>query len=417
MILIPGPGMEMIDDEEKQALIEVISDKYIYRYGDAKDPRFKRKVWSLERDYEKFTGAKYAVAMNSGTSALMDILWSLGIGPGDEVIVPGYTFIASMSAIIFARAIPILAEIDESLCLDVEDVKKKITPRTRAIMLVHMLGNPGNIEAILKVAKEKNLYLIEDACQASGAQYKGKSIGTWGVMGAFSFNVYKTITGGDGGMVITDNEALYKRAFALQDQGHLPLRQGCEQGNRTVLGVDFRMTEFQGAIIGVQLKKIQSIVATMRKNKTRLKKQLEGIKGITFRKIYDPGETGALLVFFMPTVESAEKLGKKLGCGVIANSGWHVYNNMEQLLGKMTPDKIGCPWTCPYYTEKGGKADYTKGMLPKTDDLLKRAINISVGVVDSGLGSGFGVNIKSTDAEIDQVAKNLKAAILECLPK
>nr|MDO8109675.1 DegT/DnrJ/EryC1/StrS family aminotransferase [Candidatus Sigynarchaeota archaeon] len=411
---MPGPGMEMIGEEEKKALLEVIESGYIYRYGDPKDPRFKRKVWQFEQDFMKYSGAKYAVAVNSGTSALMAGLWALGVGPGDEVIVPGYTFVASMSAIIYARAIPILAEIDESLTLDPADVKKKITPRTKAIMQVHMLGNPGWISEIQKIAKEKNIYFIEDACQAMGATYKGRPVGTYGDFGAFSFNVYKTITGGDGGMLITDKEDTYKRAFAVHDQGHLPLRQGVEQGNRTVLGVDFRMTEFTGAVLGAQLKKMPTIIQKMKDNKKRLKSIISNIKDITFRKLPDPdGETGSLLTFIMPTVESAAKLGKKLGCGVVAQSGWHVYNNMEHLLGKMTVTKEGCPFTCPYY--KGGEVKYTKGMLPRTDDILKRAINISIGVVDAGLGSSFGVNVKSTLQEVDEVGKKLRAAIIECL--
>ncbi len=411
---MPGPGMEMIGEEEKKALLEVIEGGYIYRYGNPNDPRFKRKVWQLEQDYAKYTGSKYAVAMNSGTSALMAILWSLGIGPGDEVIVPGYTFIASISAIVFARAVPILGEVDATLNLDPKDVENKITPRTKAVMLVHMLGNPGRIDEILAVCKKHKIILIEDCCQAAGASYKGKAVGTFGQMGAFSFNVFKTITGGDGGMVITDSEDLFKRAFAVHDQGHLPLRQGVEQGKRTVMGVDFRMTEFQGAVIGAQLKKIDKIVSTMRANKKQLKDQLVDIKEIKFRDLPDPkGETGALLVFFMPTAEAAAKLGKKLGCGVLAKSGWHVYNNMEQLLGKMTVTKEGCPFACPLY--KGPEVKYSKGMLPQTDDLLNRAINISVGVVDSGLGAGYGLNIKSSPAEIDQVAKNLKAAIRDSL--
>ncbi len=412
---MPGPGMELLDEEEKKALLEVIEGGYIYRYGSPQDARFKQKVWNLERDFEKFSGAKYAVAVSSGTSALLTAFWALGIGPGDEVIVPGYTFIASISSIIFARSIPILAEVDETLTLDPEDVKKKITPRTKAILLVHMLGNPGHIDQMVKIAEAHNLILIEDCAQAVGAFYKGKAVGTYGKMGTFSFNVYKTITGGDGGLVITNDESLYKRAFAVHDQGHLPNRQGVEQGSRTVVGVNFRMTEFQGAVIGVQLKKLPNITAKLRQNKKRLKTALSDIEGITFRKIPDEnGEAGTLLTFFMPTEESARKLGEKLGCGVIADSGWHVYSNMEHLLSKMVVTKEGCPFTCPYYV--GPEVKYYRGMLPQTDDLVARAINISIGVSDAGLGSGFGITIKSTPEEIDQVAKNLRAAILECLP-
>jgi dTDP-4-amino-4,6-dideoxygalactose transaminase len=324
---MPGPGMEMIGEEEKEALLEVISEGYIYRYGSENDPRFKKKVWQLEEDFAEYAGvpAHHAVAVNSGTSALLSCLWALGIGTGDEVIVPGYTFIASMSSIIFARAVPILAEVDSSLTLDPADVEAKITPRTKAIMLVHMLGNPGHIDEIQKIANDHDLILIEDCCQAAGAKYHGKSVGTYGKMGAFSFNVYKTITGGDGGMAITSDDDLYKRAFAVHDQGHLPLRQGSEEGKRTVLGVDFRMTEFQGAVIGAQLKKMDTIVSTMKANKKQLKDQLAGIDGITFRELPDPeGETGALCVFYMPTKEAAAAVAKKLNTTTIAQSGWHV---------------------------------------------------------------------------------------------
>jgi dTDP-4-amino-4,6-dideoxygalactose transaminase len=411
---MPGPGMDIIDDEEKNALIEVIESGYLYRYGDLSDPKFKAKVWNLEQEFAQKIDSKYALAVSSGTTALLTALWALGIGPGDEVIVPGYTFIASITSIIFAKAIPILAEIDDTLTLDPEDVKKKITPRTKAIMLVHMLGNPGNLDEFTKIAKENNIVLIEDCAQALGATFNGKYVGTYGKMGAFSLNVYKTITSGDGGMVITDDEELYKRAFAIHDQGHLPLRQGVEQGNRTILGLNFRMNELTAAVASVQLKKLDYIKKSLHENKKMLKKALSDIKEIKFRRIIDEeGDVSTLLTFFMPTIESAEKLADKIGCTTVAKSGWHVYNNMEHFLGQMTITKEGCPFTCPYY--KGEELKYYKGMLPKTDDLLSRAINISVGVSDVGLGSAYGIRIKSSPDEIDKVAQNLFTAIKECL--
>ncbi|MHA1720107.1 MAG: DegT/DnrJ/EryC1/StrS family aminotransferase [Promethearchaeota archaeon] len=412
---MPGPGMDIIGEEEKKALLEVIESGYLYRYGDLKDPKFKAKVWNLEQDFAKKMNVNYALAVNSGTSALLTTLWSLGIGPGDEVIVPGYTFIASITSIIFARAIPILAEIDETLTLDPEDIKKKITPRTKAILLVHMLGNPGHIDEIIKIAEENNLILIEDCAQAAGATFHGKSVGTFGKMGIFSLNVYKTITAGDGGIIVTNDENLYKRAFAIHDQGHLPFRQGVEQGNRTILGLNFRMNELTAAVAGAQLKKIDYIKRKLHENKKIIKQELSDIKEIKFRTILDEeGEIATLLIFFMPTAESARKLAKKIGAVTISNSGWHVYNNMEHFLGKMTVTKEGCPFTCPFY--EGKEVHYEKGMLPKTDDLLNRAINISVGVSDAGLGSSYGININCTLEEIKDIAKKLKEAIKESLP-
>jgi dTDP-4-amino-4,6-dideoxygalactose transaminase len=328
--------------------------------------------------------------------------------------VPGYTFIASITSIIFARAIPILAEVDDTLTLDPKDVRNKITPRTKAIMLVHMLGNPGHLDEISQIVEENNLILIEDCAQAFGATYRGKSVGTYGKMGTFSLNVYKTITAGDGGIVITNDEELYKRAFAIHDQGHLPLRQGVEQGNRTVLGLNFRMNELTAAVAGAQLKKIDYIRDRLQENKKHLKSILSVVKEIKFRRIIEEdGDIGTILTFFMPTVESAEKLAKKLNCTTIAKSGWHVYNNMEHFLNQNTVTDEGCPFTCPYY--KVDSIKYTKGMLPHTDDLLERGINISVGVSDAGLGSNYGIGIKSSIKEIETKGQKLVDLIEESL--
>jgi len=281
-------------------------------------------------------------------------------------------------------------------------------------MLVHMLGNPGHLDEIKKLAEDNNITLIEDCAQACGGTFKGKSVGTFGKMGSFSLNIYKTINAGDGGMVITDDEALYKRAFAIHDQGHLPLRQGVEQGKRTVLGLNFRMNELTAAVASAQLKKIDYIKKTLQENKNTLKKMLFDINEIKFRTILDPqGDVGTLLTFFMPTKASAETLAGKLGCTTVAKSGWHVYNNMEHLLAQMTVTNEKCPFECPHYS--GPPVKYSKGMLPNTDDLLERAINISVGVSDVGLGSAFGIKITSSKEEIRTKGEFLVNAIKESL--
>jgi dTDP-4-amino-4,6-dideoxygalactose transaminase len=398
-----GPGSYLIGKEEKEAILRVIESGSLFRYGSLSDPNFGAEVWNLEQEIAKYLNTKYVLTVNSGTSALWVALSALGIGPGDEVIVPGYTFIASITSIIFSRAIPVLAEIDESLTLDPKDVEKKITPRTKAIMLVHMLGNPGYINEIKQIADKHNLYFIEDAAQAFGATYKGKSAGTYGHFGTYSFNVYKTITAGDGGAVSTENQELFKKAFSVHDQGHLPLRQGVEVGARTVLGLDFRMTELAAAVLRAQLLKTEFIKSELKQRKQRFKDGIKDLKGMKFRTLPDPdGALATLLTVLFPSEEIARKIGTELKSGVVANSGWHVYNNMEHILAKMTVDKVGCPFTCPYYTENGGNMEYSKGMLPKTDAILSRAINIGIGVSDAGLGAGFGINILSTNDEIDQ---------------
>jgi dTDP-4-amino-4,6-dideoxygalactose transaminase len=409
---MPGPGAFWIGKEEEEEAVRLIRSQSLFRYGSEKDPAFQHRVKDFEAALCEKLKCRYALALSSGTSALITSLSAAGIGPGDEVIVPGYTFIASMSSVIFCGAVPVLAEIDESLTLDPADIEKKITRYTRAILPVHMLGNPCDMDRIRAIAAKRKLLVVEDACQAFGGSYKGKALGTIGRLGTFSFNIFKTITAGDGGAVVTDDEALYTKSFAYHDQGHLPLRMGVEVGNRSVIGQDFRMTELSGAVLLAQLAKLDRLVERLRYLKARFKSQIQDVKGIAFRRVNDPGECATLLTVLFPDKATADRAGEKLGTKTIAHSGWHVYNNMEQILGMKTINPKSNPLKSPYYK---GKAKYKKGMLPQTDRILERAINISIGVVDAGLGSGFGVNIKSSDAEVDQAAERFRKAAAEGL--
>lgn len=409
---MPGPGHYLIGKEEEEQLLDVIRAGYLFRYGDEKDPAFKHKVVTLEKEIAEKFGAKYALALTSGTAALCTCFSAAAIGPGDEVIVPGYTFIASIASIIMVGAVPVLAEIDESLTMDPADFEKKITPRTKAVLPVHMLGNSADLDKIQAIADKHNITVIEDSCQAFGASYKGKRLGTIGKLGAYSFNLFKTISAGDGGMVITDDEDLYTRAFGYHDQGHLPSRMGVEVGNRSIIGHNFRMNELTGAVLLAQFRKLDKLVDRLKTVKKRFKDQLQGVEGIGFRKITDEGECNSVLTVLMPSKEIADKVTEKLGSLTVAHSGWHVYNHMEQILEKKTAVKKGPPF---YSSEFPTDVEYFKGMLPVTDGILERAINISIGVVDKGLGTPFGVNPLSTDDEIDQKAQEFIAAVKECL--
>jgi len=399
--------MELIGDEEKRELLEVIEAGYLFRYGSPGNPAFKAKVYQLEQEVARVLGMRYAVAVNSGTTALLVALSGLGVGPGDEVIVPGYTFIASMSSIIYARAIPILAEVDQTLNLDPGDVRRKITPRTKAILAVHMLGNPARLDELKAIADAHKLLLIEDCAQAFGATYHGKAVGSIGHAGTYSFNIFKTITAGDGGMVATDDEAAYRRFFGLHDQGHSPNRMGVEVGRRPFVGLDFRMTELTAAVLLAQLRKLDALRQKLHANKKRFKAAIGDLPGIAFRELPDPaGECATLLTVFLPSEPQARAVAAGLGSRVIADSGWHVYSNMEQILEKRTITPEGCPFTCPLY--KGGEVKYWKGMLPQTDALLARAINISIGVSDAGLGSAFGVTIRDDFDVVDARAEEFR---------
>lgn len=398
---MPGPGFYWIGKEEEDEVLDVIRSHYLFRYGDEKDPNFKRKVYTLENEVAKYFGCRNALAVTSGTAALIVALTAAKIGPGDEVIVPGYTFIASISSIIACGAVPVLAEVDDSLTLDAADVEKKISPKTKAILAVHMLGNPCDLDKLSAVARKYKLLLIEDAAQAFGGMYKGKYLGTIGVSGIYSFNFFKTINAGDGGMVVTDDEEMFKTAFSFHDQGHLPHRAGVEVGKRSIIGWNFRMNELTAAFLIAQFRKLDKLKEGLKRVKTRFKKQIEGIAGLSFRKINDPGECHTLLTVFLPSAEITEKVCAEIGSKAITHSGWHVYSNMEQILGKrqLTP---GPPFQSKEFPTD---VEYRKGMLPFTDEILTRSVNISIGVIDGGLGSAFGVNPLSSDAEIDRQAE------------
>jgi len=400
---VPGPGLELIGQEEIDQVVDVLRSGHVARYGDDNDPTFLAKVQQLEREISARSSVRHAVAVNSGTSALWLIMASLGIGPGDEVIVPGFTFIASISAVVHVRARPVLAEIDESLNLDPQDVESRITPRTRAILAVHMLGNPARLAELHAIAQRHGLWLIEDCAQAFGASYRGRPVGSIGVAGALSFNIFKTITCGDGGMLITDDGDLYERAFALHDQGHLPLRKGVEMGRRALLGLNFRMTELSGAVLLAQLRKLDRIRDHLRAQKALFKSRLAELPGLRFRDLPDPeGDLATFLTVFFPSEEIARRVATKLETRVAADSGWHIYNHMEHLLGlRMATDK-GCPFNCPSYFSE--PPDYRAGMLPRTDAITARTLNIGIGVDDPNLGAAFGVTMHDGPEEVEERA-------------
>ena len=404
-----GPGSYVLGEEEKKELLDVLESGRLFRYGVPGVDGFKHKVVSFEEKVAEVIGLKHVVATSSGTGSLMACLAALGIGAGDEVIVPGYTFIASISSIILSNAIPVLAEIDNSLTIDPTKIEELITDRTRAIMPVHMLGNPCDMDPIMAIAKKHKLFVIEDCCQAFGASYKGKRAGTYGDIAAFSLNIFKTITAGDGGAVATNDDLLYELAFGFHDQGHKPMRMGVEIGNRSIVGMNMRMNELTGAVSLAQIRKLDFILGKLREKKTKLKNLLGKMPNVEYRKLNDEkGECATLLTLIFDTKDRAEKFCGKTDSKPISYSGWHVYNNMEQVLNKVTGKKANCPFDCPRYS---CQREYKKNMLPQTDDILERAVNISIGVVDKGLGSSFGININSSDEEIENVASRIKEIV------
>jgi dTDP-4-amino-4,6-dideoxygalactose transaminase len=386
------PGGLEIGEEEKSAVMQVMDDKYLFRYYGPTDVESKVKLF--EKEFSEKISVKYSLAVNSCTSAIICSLVALRIGPGDEVIVPGYTFFASCAAVIAARAVPVIAEVDDSLTLDPLDVENKITPRTKAIIAVHMRGAPCDITKILALASKHKLKVIEDVAQSIGGTYKGKKLGGFGDINAFSFQYHKIITAGEGGLVATNDDALYDRAMSYHDTAACWRPGGPEKRfsksryeGELFPGVNYRMNEISGAILRVQLNRLDGLISKMRYNKKRIKNAIENIKGLEFRRMNDAdGETGIVLIFFLQNSELTGRFAQALKAEGIAASSmhdksvpdWHLYSHWEMILNKWTATKEGCPYTCDYYLKKGGDVQYSIEMNPNTLQYLQRSIHIDI---------------------------------------
>jgi 8-amino-3,8-dideoxy-alpha-D-manno-octulosonate transaminase len=386
---IMAPGAMEVGEEEKSAIYEVIERKWFSRYYGPKD--FPSRVQLFEQEFAKKMGIKYALGVNSGTSALICALTAVGVGPGDEVIVPAYTFFASCSAIVSVKAIPVIAEIDDSFTLDPDDFEKKITPRTKAVIVVHMRGVPCQMHQIMQIAGQYNIKVVEDVAQACGGSFKGKRLGNFGDCNAYSFQFRKILSVGEGGMVTTDDEILYNRAQMCHDTA-LCWRPGGVRGRfiparykgELFPGFNFRMPELIGAALRVQLTRLDNIIERMRSHKRKIKNGILDIKGIKFRRLNDPeGDTAVALVFSLPDEALTQKFSEALVAeGISATSiynkgipDWHIASYWEMILKKWTATKEGCPYTCPYY--KGEEPQYSN-VCPNTLKLLGRAIQIDI---------------------------------------
>ncbi|HVM66623.1 MAG TPA: DegT/DnrJ/EryC1/StrS family aminotransferase, partial [Acidimicrobiales bacterium] len=407
---MPGPGIELIGDEETAEVLEVMASKFLSRYGPADNPAFGRKVHRVEESLAELAGVKYALALSGGGSAALWIaMLGLGIGPGDEVIVPGFTFVASISSIVYTGATPVLAEVDDSFDLDPADVEARITPATKAILVVHMLGGVARLDELKAIADRHGIALIEDCAQAFGATYQGQGVGGVGNVGTYSFNEYKTITCGDGGALVTDDAALYERCFAMHDQGHAPFRLESKYAERPFLGMNFRMTELSGAVLVAQLRKLDLIRTHLRANKAIVKSILGEVPEIGFRALVDPeGDLATHLVVILPTRQVAEAVAKEVGSITLGTSGWHVYNHMDHVLSRRTVTGKGCPFDCDHPDHSHGR--YAAGMLPQTDDLVNRSISIGIGVRDGNLAP-YGLRMGSTADDARVVGETFRDAV------
>ncbi|MGC6430444.1 MAG: DegT/DnrJ/EryC1/StrS family aminotransferase [Jejuia sp.] len=332
------PGFELFGDLERKEVNDVLDNGVIMRYGFDGMRNGHWKAKELERELQDTFQSKYVQLVSSGTAAVSVALASAGVGAGDEVIMPTFTFVASFEAIMILGAIPILVDIDETLGLSPNAIEKAITPKTKAIMVVQMCGSMADMDAIQAVADKHNLLVVEDACQAIGGTYKGKPLGSVGDLGCFSFDFVKTITCGEGGAVLTNNKTYYTNADHYSDHGHDHI--GNDRGAEThpFLGYNFRISELHAAVGLAQVKRLPEFLSIQRRNFNIIRAALSKIPEVAFRKVPEGGEEScSFLNFSLPDLETATKVTQGFKeCGVDAcwnyyNNNWHYVRKWEHL--------------------------------------------------------------------------------------
>ncbi|MCS7310569.1 MAG: DegT/DnrJ/EryC1/StrS family aminotransferase, partial [Armatimonadota bacterium] len=370
--------MYRIGEEEVEEVRKVLLSGHLFRVGDGVEGHL-HEVDQFEREWAQLVGTQYALCMaGGGTAALICGLVGMGIGPGDEVIVPGYTWMATATSVLAVGAIPVIAEVDETLALDPEDVRRKITPHTRAIIPVHMVGRPANLHALLEVAREHDLLVLEDCCQADGGSYRGKRLGSWGHAGAFSFNYFKIISCGEGGALTTDDRTLYERALVFHDGGASFRPYAKELSIPIFVGLQLRADEVMGAILRVQLRRLDGILSDLRRIRRRFEQELADVPGLRIAPNNDPeGDCGVVVAFQFDSEGEARAFAHEVGGWLPIDSGKHVYSNWEPLLHHRIwhhPDMN--PFQHP--RNQGLRTHYTPDMCPRTLDLLRRTVFLSL---------------------------------------
>ena len=391
------PGTELFGAEERKEIEDVLSTGIMFRFNHDAQRNNIWKAKDFEAEAKKITGAKHALAVSNGSAAILAALAASGIGTGDEVICPPFTYIATIEAVLMLGALPVFAEIDETLCLSAEGIKKVITPKTKAVCLVHMCGGNANMDEIMAVVKQHNLILVEDAGQAFAASYKGTATGLFGSAGAYSFDFFKIATAGEGGILVTNDEAIYKFADSYCDHGHDHVGNNRGMENHPIIGFNYRISELHAAVGAAQTRKVPAIREANLKNKAFLQKELSKVAGISFSKLGDDnGDSGTFLNILMPDTETAKRTVDEFNkAGVGGFNYWftnmyHFINQWEHIKGLKTASKLAIQVL-------GAPQDYNNLDIPKTQEVVGRLIS-------------FGVRCTWTEDEL----KTLASKISEC---
>jgi 8-amino-3,8-dideoxy-alpha-D-manno-octulosonate transaminase len=396
------PGTELFGAEERKEVNDVMETGVLFRYGHDAQRNNHWKAKEFEAEVSKITGAKYSHAMSSGSTAIAAALAASGIGTGDEVIVPPFTFIASVEAVLFVGALPVFAEIDETLCLSAEGIEKAITPKTKGVCLVHMCGGMADMDAIMAVIKKHNLILVEDAGQAFAASYKGIYTGLFGTAGSYSFDFFKIATAGEGGVLVTNSEEVYKKADVYSDHGHDHIGNNRGMENHPFLGFNYRISELHAAVALAQTRKVPGIKEKNNHNKKYLQNLLSQTEGIGFAKLADPnGDSATFLNILMPSPEIAKNTVAGLNAaGVGGFNYWftnmyHFINQWSHLKNLKTVSKLPVEVL-------GAPQDYNNLQLPKSQEVVGRLIS-------------FGVRCTWTEEEMKVLAEKISAAAVKAM--
>lgn len=370
--------MYRIGQEEIEAVARTLLSKDFFKINNS-----GHEVLTFEKEWSETVGSPYTLLMTSGFGALTAGLIGMGIGPGDEVIVPAYTYIATALAVTAVGAIPVIADVDETLTIDVEDVEKKITENTKAVIPVHIQGFPSNMDGLAALSEKYGIRILEDACQSDGGMYHGKYLGTLGDAGAYSFNYYKIITAGEGGALVTADRQIYERALIYHDASAIAFFGGQLDGigEQVFGGTEFRVSDVTGAILRVQLKRMPELLADLRKNRKALCDLVSG--KLTVAPSHDAeGDCGTTLALRFDTVEERVAFAAKCkenGLNTVSpiDTDKHVYTNWTQIMEKrgalhpaMDPFKMK--------ENQGLRMEYSADMCKKSLDLLARTSYVSI---------------------------------------
>ena len=397
------PGTELFGDEERKEVMDVMQTGILFRYGHDVQRKGIWKTKEFEEEVRKITGSKYAHAVSSGSAAVATALAAAGVGAGDEVIVPPFTFIATIEAVLFIGALPVFAEIDETLCLSASGIKKALTPKTKAVCLVHMCGAMADMDSIMKVIRDNNLILVEDAGQAFAASYKGTAVGLFGKTGCYSFDFFKIATAGEGGVMVTNDEACYHLSEYYSDHGHSHIGNNRGMEDHPVLGFNYRISELNAAVGVAQTRKVPQILKSNRKHKKMLIDLLSGIEGISFSHVPDPaGDSATFLNLLLPGKESAKAFIDELNKdGIGGFNYWyfnmyHFLNQWDHLKEMRTASKLPVEIL-------GAPQDYNAIELPESQNIVSRLVS-------------FGIRCTWTEEEVKQLAQKLSTLAKRIVP-